>query len=47
VSLHHIPFATLAQRHLVYAYCAVWVLQFGYAIWIGLQWRKSTHPPRA
>jgi hypothetical protein len=26
-----IPFATLSQRHLVYAYCAVWLLQFGYA----------------
>jgi hypothetical protein len=46
VNLHHIPFATLAQRHLIYAYCAVWLLQFGYAAWVGLQWRKSTHPPR-
>ena len=25
-----IPFHTLAERHLVYAYCAVWILQFGY-----------------
>jgi hypothetical protein len=46
VKLPHIPFATLGQRHLVYAYCAVWLLQFGYAAWTGLQWRKSTHPPR-
>jgi hypothetical protein len=47
VSLLHIPFATLAQRHLVYAYCTVWLLQFGYAIWLALQWRKSSHLPRA
>ncbi len=46
MNLSHIPFATLAQRHLVFAYCAVWLLQFGYAAWIGLQWRKTTHSPR-
>jgi hypothetical protein len=41
-----IPFATLSQRHLVYAYCAVWLLQFGYATWLGFQWRKSTRAQR-
>ena len=46
MSLPHIPFHSLAQRHLVYAYCAVLILQFGYAAWIGLEWHKTTHPPR-
>jgi hypothetical protein len=36
-----IPFSTLSQRHLVFAYCAVWILQFGYGAWLALQWRKS------
>lgn len=40
----HIPFATIGQRHLVYAYCAVWVLQFGYAGWLLNAWRKTQRP---
>ena len=36
-----IPFHTLSQRHLVYAYCVVWLLQFGYGTWLLLQWRAS------
>jgi hypothetical protein len=40
----HIPFATLSQRHLVYAYLAVGLLQFGYAGWLAIQWRKSARP---
>jgi hypothetical protein len=36
-----IPFATLSQRHLVYAYCAVWILQFGYGAWLAIQWRRT------
>jgi hypothetical protein len=36
-----IPFHTLSQRHLVYAYCVVALLQFGYATWLALQWHKS------
>jgi hypothetical protein len=36
-----IPFHTLSERHLVYAYAAVFVLQFGYAIWLTVEWRKS------
>lgn len=36
-----IPFTTLAERHLVYAYCAVWILQFGYATYLAVQWRRS------
>jgi hypothetical protein len=41
-----IPFHTLSQRHLVYAYCAVWLLQFGYAAWLTVQWRKTPRDPR-
>ena len=36
-----IPFSTLSERHLVYAYCAVWILQFGYGGWLAIQWRRS------
>jgi hypothetical protein len=36
-----IPFSTLAQRHTVYAYCVVWLLQFGYVSWLAAQWNKS------
>ena len=39
----HIPFATLAQRHLVYAYCTVWLLQFGYAGWLRVRFHKEQH----
>jgi hypothetical protein len=39
-----IPFSTLSERHLVYAYCAVWVLQFGYAGWLAVQWGRSRLP---
>jgi len=28
-------------RHLLYAYVAVWLIQGGYALWIGLQWRRT------
>jgi hypothetical protein len=36
-----IPFSTMSQRHLVYAYLAVWILQFGYGTYLAVQWRKS------
>jgi hypothetical protein len=36
-----IPFSTLSERHLVYAYCAVWLLQFGYGAWLAVQWRHT------
>jgi hypothetical protein len=36
-----IPFSTLSERHLVYAYCAVWILQFGYGIWLSIQWQRT------
>ena len=37
----HIPFTTLAERHLVFAYCTVWLLQFGYATWLFTAWRRT------
>jgi hypothetical protein len=36
-----IPFDTLAQRHLVYAYCVVWLLQFGYGGSVILRWFRE------
>jgi hypothetical protein len=36
-----IPFSTLSQRHLVYAYLAVWILQFGYATWVAVHWFRE------
>jgi hypothetical protein len=36
-----IPFHTLAERHLVYAYLVVALLQGGYAIHLALQWRAT------
>ena len=42
----HIPFQTLAQRHLVFAYCAVWLLQFGYAGWLLQAWRQTRPRPQ-
>ena len=41
----HIPFHTLGQRHLVYAYCVVWLLQFGYAGWLFTAWRRTRVEP--
>lgn len=40
-----IPFSTLPERHLVYAYIVVWVLQFGYGgrlIYLWLTARKKS-----
>lgn len=36
-----IPFSTLSERHLVYAYLVVWIAQFGYAGWLAIQWKKT------
>ncbi len=41
MSIPAIPFATLSQRHLVYVYVIVWVLQFGYAGWLLRAWNHS------
>jgi hypothetical protein len=38
-----IPFHTLAQRHLVYAYLVVALLQIGYATYLAIQWRRTRH----
>ncbi len=40
-----IPFHTLAQRHLVYVYLLVWLLQFGYAGWLVNAWRHTRREP--
>ena len=40
-----IPFHTLAQRHLVYVYCLVWLLQFGYAAWLVSAWQNMHREP--
>jgi CcmD family protein len=37
-----IPFHTLSQRHLVYAYAAVFLLQFGYAAFLAKRWRDAS-----
>ena len=40
-----IPFHTLGERHIVYAYCAVWLLQFGYGTWLFTAWRRTRSEP--
>ena len=42
-----IPLHTLSERHLVYAYCAVWIFQFGYAAYLAVQWRRSSRWKKA
>jgi hypothetical protein len=37
---------SLEQRHLLYAYVLVWVVQAGYAAWIGYQWLRTKRNPR-
>ena len=36
-----IPFHTLSERHLVYAYLVVFLFQFGYIGRLVAEWRKS------
>ena len=36
-----IPFETLAQRHTVYAFCVVWLLQFGYGTYVAINWFRE------
>jgi len=33
---------SLEQRHLLYVYVAVWVIQGGYAAWLAWQWRQAS-----
>jgi hypothetical protein len=41
-------FETFARLHpigyVLMAYSVVWVLLFGYAIWIAFQWSRATKP---
>jgi len=32
---------SMAQRHLLYVYVVVWVIQGGYAAWVAWQWRRA------
>jgi len=32
---------SMEQRHLLYVYVAVWVIQGGYAAWVAWQWRRA------
>ena len=32
---------TMAQRHLLYVYVTVWLVQGGYAAWLIWQWRRT------
>jgi hypothetical protein len=40
----HIPFATLSQRHLVYAYLAVCALHAAYVTRLAVAWRRTKRP---
>jgi hypothetical protein len=33
---------TLAQRHLLYAYVSVWIIQGGYCAWVAWNWIRSS-----
>ena len=41
-----IPFTTMQERHLVYAYALMWLLQGGYAGWVAWQWFHTRRPVR-
>jgi hypothetical protein len=37
----HIPFHTLAERHLVYVYATVILLHLAYVSYVTVQWNKT------
>lgn len=39
-----IPFGTMQERHLVYVYVGMWVLQGGYLGWVVWAWFKARKP---
>ncbi|HEX9200211.1 MAG TPA: hypothetical protein VF865_11675 [Acidobacteriaceae bacterium] len=39
--------SSLGAHHLLWAYLAVWLIQGGYAMWIGLQWMRTKNNSRA
>ncbi len=39
--------SSLGAHHLLWAYLAVWLIQGGYAVWIGSQWMRSKKDSRA
>jgi len=36
--------STMEERHLVYSYAVVFLLQGGYFAWIAANWRRSKRP---
>jgi hypothetical protein len=32
---------SMSARHLLYAYCSVWLIQGGYCAWIAWQWMHA------
>ncbi len=36
-----IPFSTMQEKHLVYVYVGMWVLQLGYLGWMVRGWLKE------
>lgn len=32
---------SMEQRHLLYVYVTVWVVQAGYAVWLLWQWKRT------
>lgn len=40
------PFSTMGQQHLVYAYAVVWIFQGGYAAWVAWKWFGAKRPER-
>ena len=39
--------SSMGAHHLLWSYLAVWLIQGGYAVWIGLQWMRSNRDSRA
>ena len=37
---------TMEQRHLLYVYVLVWVVQGGYASWVAWQWWRAGREPK-
>lgn len=36
--------SSMEAHHLLYAYLSVWLIQGGYAAWIGWQWLRTKKP---
>lgn len=38
---------SMEAHHLLYAYAVVWIIQGGYALWVGWQWLRTGKKLRA